>query len=188
MLERAAVTDRVKIEDVLSAFMDTTLRSLPISMGFQQADRWTICVYRASLNPQTDRYDLICVAHNRAIKCNASEARPWSEGIGVSGISYSNRSEIIVPNLQSASLGSMFNLAAGARDYDDERYRSIVSVPVKVDGQDRPWGVVVATSDRVDHFTPDDETGLKTTEPVRSLAGMVALAAAMCDRSHDHAY
>lgn len=150
-------------------------------MGFEISDMWTICVYRAEPNASGGRDSLRCVAHNRAIQCEISEARVWDEGVGVSGISYANQREIIVPDLSSANLGSMFNLAGGARPYDGDRYRSIVCVPVVIHGQGKPWGVVVATSDRVNHFNTDEDGGPKAIEPARLLAAMVALAVVLCE-------
>lgn len=178
VIERAVVTGD-KISLVTKSLLELTDRLLPVSLGFAQADHWTICIYRAVPN-HVGRDKLICAAHNRAIKCEINEARAWEEGVGVSGIAYANRQEIIVPNMHAAGLGSVFNIAAGARPYDSERYRSMAVVPVKVDGQQKPWGVVVATNDRYNHFTLDEGVGLQTAEAVRAVAGMVALAVAAC--------
>lgn len=167
------------LTDVVQTFLKLTDRLLPVALGFAQADQWTICVYRAVPN-HGGRDKLVCTAHNRAIMCDIAEARVWEEGVGVAGISFANRQEVIVPNMHAAGLGSVFNIAAGARGYDAERYRSMAVVPVKVDGQQKPWGVVIATNDRFDHFTLDKDVGLQTAEAVRAVAGMVALAVAVC--------
>jgi GAF domain-containing protein len=177
-LERSVVSG----DDLLGTvklMVELTERLLPVALGFKQSDRWTICVYQAEATG-TGRDRLVCVAHHRAIRCDVSEARCWDEGVGVAGIAYANRQEVVVPDMQAAGLGSVFNIAAGARDYDEDRYRSIAAVPVRVDGRDKPWGVVVATNDRYGHFSLEEDLGAQTVEGVRLLAGMVALAATVC--------
>lgn len=183
VIERAVVTDE-SISLAVSSLLSFTDRLLPVALGFAQADHWTICIYRAVPN-HAGRDKLICAAHNRAIKCDIADARAWEEGVGVSGIAYANRQEVIVPNMHAAGLGSVFNIAAGARTYDAERYRSMAVVPVKVDGRQKPWGVVVATNDRYNHFTLEEDVGLQTAEAVRAVAGMVALAVAVCKGDPD---
>jgi hypothetical protein len=155
-------------------------RSLPIAMGFQQADQWTIGVYEAE--PLGDgRRELTCVATKRAIGCAPTEARKWKEGTGIAGVSFSVRDEVIIPDLQAEGIGSVFGAAANeVRDYDTERYRSMVAVPVLVGKDDEPWGVVAATNDRVAHFTVSQRDGLSNIEGARALANMVALGIAVC--------
>lgn len=87
----------------------------------------------------------------------------------------------MVPNMHHAGLGTVFNIAAGARDYDSDRYRSIAAVPIRVGGREKPWGVIVATNDRFGHFGLGDAIGPQNEEAVRLLAGMVALAAVVAN-------
>jgi hypothetical protein len=64
-----------------------------------------------------------------------------------------------------------------AKANDRARYRSLAAIPV-ISGTDpavRPWGVVVATSDRPNHFHADHMTGIRTIEGARALAGMVGV-------------
>ena len=177
-IERSVVKDD-SVDGTVRVLIELTLRTLPVAMGFAQADRWTVCVYRAE-ETGTGRDKLRCIAHNRAIKCPIENARSWEEGVGVAGIAYANRQEVVVPNMQAAGLGTVFNIAAGARDYDADRYRSMAAVPIRVDGMAKPWGVVVATNDRYGHFNLNEELGPQNAEGVRLLAGMVALAAVVC--------
>lgn len=176
-LERATVNKRVP-DDVIVAMMDLAARNLPIAMGFQQSDQWTICMYKAVQQP-SGKYLLQCIAQDRAIKCSTADARSWPEGVGVAGISFSNAREVIVPDLQAHEFGSVFNVGSHERTYDSSRYRAIVAVPVLVDKQKIPWGVAVATSDRPYHFYQYAEPGIKTFEAVRALAAMAALAVAI---------
>jgi hypothetical protein len=183
IVERSAV-EKQDLIPTITSMMEVTERSLPIAMGFKQSDQWTICVYRAQHNDQTGRDELRCVAHSRAIRCGLDEARAWPEGVGASGIAYSHRREIIIPNMQAPGLAAVFDLGEYAKSYDQDRYRSLAAIPVKVDNQEKPWGVVIATNDQQDHFTTDEESGpAGTTEPVKALAGMVALAVVVCGQA-----
>lgn len=52
-----------------------------------------------------------------------------------------------------------------------------------VGGGKIPWGVVIATSNREDHFNDEPVDGVATSEPVRAIAAMAALAAKALARS-----
>jgi len=165
---------------IASTILNASARSLSIAMGFGQSDRWTICVYIAEKYLESERYILRCIAHERAIKCDLANARAWPEGTGLAGVCFSNRAEMILPNLQADGVRAIF--ASGVSDSrpdDAERYRSMVAVPVMVQGLERPWGVVTATNDQVDHFSYEESQGVKPDEGVRLLAGMVALGIAV---------
>jgi hypothetical protein len=180
IIERAVVEKQALIP-TLTAMMEVTERSLPIALGFKQSNQWTVCVYRAQHNVASGRDELRCVAHSRAIRCGLGEARSWPEGVGASGIAYSHRREIIIPNMGAPGLAAVFDLGEYAKSYDQDRYRSLAAIPVRVDNQEKPWGIVIATNDQYDHFTSDEESGpAETTEPVKALAGMVALAVVVC--------
>lgn len=173
----ALIASKVTDDSVAAAtLLSVSGRSLSISMDFAQSDQWTICVFKAVLG-EGGRAKLECVAHSRAIACEIEKARKWDEGVGVAGVSYSNAGEIIIPDMAADGLRTVFvSQRAETRDYDDERYRSMAAMPILVDGMDKPWGVVVCTSDQPGHFQPDGTTGAKTHEGGRALSGMIALA------------
>jgi hypothetical protein len=60
---------------------------------------------------------------------------------------------------------------------DKLKYRSGVGIPILPNGGlgSRPWGVVMATSDKVGHFREARETGLHPVHAVRAIAYMVEL-------------
>ncbi len=176
IVERACTSSSLNDETIVK-MMELSSRNLTIAMNFQQSDQWTICIYKAESRPN-ERTLLKCLAQERAIKCELNEARIWEEGVGVAGICYANKVELIVPDLQANEIGSMFNVGDRQRQHDRSRYRSIVAVPILVDSLNHPWGVVVATSDTPGHFTTEGGPGLKTSEAARALASMVALAVA----------
>jgi hypothetical protein len=178
VIERAAGSglDEDKLAALILKACD---RSLPIAMGFQQADQWTIGIYKAV--PLKDgRHELACIASKRAIECDISEARRWREGTGIAGVCFSINDEVVIPDLQAQGVRSVFGSSANeVRQYDTERYRSMVAAPINVGKDDHPWGVIAATNDRIDHFTATALNGLSNHEGARSLAGMVALGVAL---------
>jgi len=178
VIERAAGAGLPE-DKVAALILKACDRSLPIAMGFQQADQWTIGIYKASAL-QDGRHELICIASKRAIECDVSEARRWREGTGIAGVCFSINDEVVIPDLQAQGVRSVFGSAANeVRQYDTERYRSMVAVPINVGKDAQPWGVIAATNDRVDHFTATATDGLSNHEGARSLAGMVALGVAI---------
>lgn len=177
-LELAAVDSRNSVDDLIEIVVRSCERNLPVAFGFSQKDIWTISVYRADAD-QSGAVELRCVSHNRAIKSDVENVRVWSEGVGVAGICFANGREIVVPDLMSKELGSTFKNGQQEKVYDAERYRSIVAVPVEVEGLERPWGVIVVTTDQPEHFDPADNDGFQNAEPARVLSGMVALAVAI---------
>lgn len=182
-LESACVNS-YSIEQILEGMVTLVKRTLPDAAGFTYSDTWTICLYRADEQAgKSDRYELKLVEHLRSIECDKSAARTWPEGKGVSGIAFSNASEIQIPDMSEPSALALYNSGENLRDYDSERYRSMVVVPILVQGLDRPWGVVAATSSYVGHFNNEDEDGLKPIEAIRALANYAALAVAIARRN-----
>ncbi len=179
-IERLSNASVIDEDDAVEKLLRAAERSLVISMGFKQEHQWTLGIYKAVPDERPDRACLKCIAQKRAIECDISEARVWKEGTGITGSSYANGDEIIVPNLQIEGLKAVFGTSANTtRDYDNERYRSMIAVPVKVDGIERPWGIVTATNDVIGHFSAETVPGVGNEEGARALAAMVALAVAM---------
>lgn len=179
VIEQAAGTS-LSEEKMAQLVLEACDRSLPIAMGFQQADQWTLGVYQARPLEGTRR-ELVCVATKRAIGCDPGVARKWKEGTGIAGVSFSVRDEVVIPDLQAEGISSVFGSAANeVRDYDTERYRSMVAVPILVGKDEEPWGVVAATNDQVAHFSATQGNGLSNSEGARTLANMVALGVAIC--------
>lgn len=182
-LSRGAIERGINIAgladvDLIARMMEACRRSVPIAMGFAQADIWTVCAYRAEPG-ENGKTMLRCIAQVRAIECSIEEARSWEAGTGIAGSCYANLDEVIVPDLQTPGLRAVFGSAANVAKTDDAlRYRSMAAVPILVDGADHPWGVISATNDKVDHFAPEQSFGIQAVEVVRALAAMAALAIA----------
>lgn len=173
-LETAAAESLTE-EDACTLILKAGSRSLRIAMDFRTEDQATICIYKAESDSVMTV--LRCIAHWREIECDVSKARTWEKGVGVGGICHANGAEIIVPDIQANGVREIFTgHVSNIRDYDLVRYRSMVAVPILINGSERfPWGVVVATNNRTGHFSQDDEGGLRPDGCVRTLANMVAL-------------
>lgn len=174
-VEAAIVGPQQDVIVSVTALLDAAERPLKLTLGFEMDHYWTLCIYVAELDATTQRIALRCVAHRRAKECPLAEARKWPEGIGIAGEVYSRNMEIIVPDLAAAELGTLYRIA-NPKPEDEERYRSIVGVPIKLGQEPKPWGVVIATTDNPEQFLPDEDDGVRAVEGARALAGMVALA------------
>lgn len=176
-IERGITNSSVSGPELIARMLEACRRVIPIAMGFAQADVWTVCVYRAE--DSDGRVLLKCVAQLRALECAIEHARVWEAGTGIAGSSYANHDEVVVPDLQTPGLRSVFGSAANISKPDDAiHYRSMAAVPILVDGSEVPWGVVSATNDKIDHFAPEQPFGIAPVEVVRALAAMAALAIA----------
>lgn len=167
-------------EQLCHLMIRASQRSLRIAMNFRTEDQATICIYKADLKDGGTK--LRCVAHWREVECEVSSARQWDEGVGIAGVCFANAREIIVPDLQADGVRAVFGGdSSRSKPYDSDRYRSMVAVPIMVQNVGiKPWGVVVATNNRVGHFAAESTDGVTTDEGARALANMVALGISMC--------
>lgn len=150
-------------------------RSLRIAMDFRLAEHWTLTVYRADWSHAEARKVLVPVATDRSMPCS-SVARQWPEGVGPGGICLATGLEVCVPDSELETSAAMMEVGDMKRDHDRARYRSIFAAPVVLEETSRPWGVVIATSERPNHFEVGGDIGVRNSEAVVALASMVALA------------
>lgn len=172
------------LDDVALINLLTTAagRALMVASDFKLAEHWTLLVYRAEAGEDGSSRQLRCVGGKRSIECELVDARVWPEGVGAGGIALSRGQEVLVPDLAAPELGTLHQIGSLQRSHDDGRFRSIAAVPILVGRELKPWGVVVATSDRAGHFGVEVGPGVRTAEASRALAGMVALAVALRER------
>ncbi len=191
------------VEDVIAAgavdevlAVDTVLRTvrrdMQIALGFSPLQIWTIVVYRREQDQTDRRTYLRCISHDRQIACDLRDARRWPEGVGVGGLALLRDAEIVAPDMLDPVARPLYNLDTGdARDDDYVRYRSMIAIPVNVGNDDRPWGVVLASSDQPRHFLTDgaDDDDVEAplrAEAIRAFGGLVALTVAGTRKSaHD---
>ena len=175
-IEQSLSVPGVSAANIIHTCLAAARNSLLVAFDFSIEDTWTICVFMAQPTKESDKIVLRAIAHARKIECDLTEAREWPEGVGVAGVSYSMGNEIIIPDMAAAELGTVFNLNANIRTYDMERYRSMVAIPIRVGADKVPWGVAVVTTDRPGHFDIEPADGVPTSEPIRAIAAMAALA------------
>jgi hypothetical protein len=188
-IEQSTVAMTGDETNLVALLLTIAKQQLALAAGFNLADQYTMCVYKARPAADGCRFELHLIEHDRAIPCDKESARVWPEGRGVAGIAFSKSAEIVVEDLATDDAKAIFSTPERElrRDYDDDRYRSIVATPIKVVPDGRPWGMVVATIDRVGHFNHAQEQGLKPEQAIRALAGFAALAVAVIrarDRAH----
>ncbi len=184
-LEQSSLARSGDLNVLIATLLAISAKPLRVAMGYKLGDEWTICVFRAE-KLQSGRAQLRLIAHDRTIDCDLSKARIWPEGVGVAGVAYSHQHELLVDDLAADAIRSIFQPPGLRRPYDDERYRSMIAVPISTAGAQEPWGVVTATSDRVGHFNHNSGPGLKPEEAVRALADYVALTVSF-DRASEAA-
>ncbi|PQA87190.1 GAF domain-containing protein [Hyphococcus luteus] len=165
-------------DELVQALVESAARSLRIALGFQVADHWTICIYKATPTDADARTMLTCVGHDRSVMCELKDARPWPDGVGIPGVAFASGREVVIPNLFAPGVSDIFHVNENveARETDKSRYSSAAAVPILVEPHKTPWGVVVATSSCTDHFHNNEKPGLHTIDAVRALAAMIALA------------
>jgi GAF domain-containing protein len=176
VIERSLPLPNVTPIKIAVDCLDLAKRELSIAFGFLREEHYTVCVYIAEKDGESDKMMMKLVAQDRSVPCKVEDARKWPEGMGVTGAAYATRAEIIIPDLLAPELGSAFSLKANMNVADHQRYRSIVAAPIILDENEPPWGVVTATSGRAGRFSTSMDSGVQTAEALRALAGMVALA------------
>lgn len=152
-------------------------RSLAIAAGFQQNDRWTICIYKVVRDATTGEELAECVAHKRALDTDISTARSWPIGQGVAGLACLTKREQIIPDMHAPELQNLLGAQALSRSGDNDRYKSMAAFPIiPVGSGGAVWGVATATNDREGHFNHVDEGNIKYEEAIRMLAEFMGLA------------
>jgi hypothetical protein len=175
-IEQSLAVPGIEANTIIANCLEAASNSLLVAFDFDIQDTWTIAVFMAEQPSESDKVILRCVAHSRKINCDIKKARTWEAGVGIGGIAYSTGNENIIPDMSAPELGTVFNLGTHARDYDAERYRSIAAIPIRIGANPIPWGIAVATSDQKGHFSAGASDGVSTTEPIRAIAAMAALA------------
>lgn len=149
-------------------------------------EHWTLAVYQHFQGPAGG--ELRCSAY-ACIDGDAGDAsaRVWGVGEGVTGQAYHVGKDFIVRDLADRANNTWHKIGpTKLQQFDVERYRSFAAVPVRVGNPESPWGVVVASSSHPGRFVPNDHgDGGQAIEPLRLMAGMVALVLAP-QKPHDN--
>lgn len=181
-IEQAFTHREFKEVDLIDRCLADSRHDLQIALGFETGDYWTICVYRTERSDEQTIPFLRCITQQRSVNCHLDEARIWPLGVGVGGAALAQNREVYVPDTRAHDVGNSYELSGDMKkETDDDRYRSMVAVPVSVSEESVPWGIVIATSSSPRHFGADVVSGVPPEEAVRALAGIAALAVLVCD-------
>ncbi|NBB71388.1 MAG: GAF domain-containing protein [Alphaproteobacteria bacterium] len=143
-------------------------------------EEWSVSIF--IYEPRADELVPV-VSRRRSVSQERAEHRRWPRDAGHCGRAFTTRNVLVCPDATDPSESQYFLAPMGLRRQSDaELYRSFASVPI-LRGSGDAIGVVVATSDRVGRFQRvETESGeLDRIEPLRLLAGMVALLYAYVD-------
>jgi hypothetical protein len=120
---------------------------------------WNFAVYL--WNPKTSRLDPIWRERARNHP-STGPGRTWGANEGHIGHAFQNRKELITPNAQVAEVAALMDAGNNSRPYDAQAYCSYVSEPIlTTDPAALPYGVLVATSNKVGRYDPANARVLK---------------------------
>jgi cell division protein FtsL len=131
-------------------------------------EQWNFSIY--IFDPETS--ELRCVVTRRPTKKEEDVPhRSWREGEGHVGKAFQARRPLVCADSTDANVRGFFDAPAGKlMDYDLDRYRSLAAIPIQSDDE-LPLGVLVATSEIVGRFDPENE---ETFRPLLSLSRTLA--------------
>lgn len=118
--------------------------------GFESSDRWNLAIYRWD----ADVHSLGVLARHVDPRIPIGDRR-WRSGEGHVGATW-ERGEVLV----AADL-TVTSAWANALPTDVVNYRSAIAVPMRA-SPDSSWGILVITSDRLDHFRDLDQIEVLT--------------------------
>jgi hypothetical protein len=158
----------------LGTMLDVLVSDKTVLFGMGD-DRWNFAIYL--YDKATNQ--LNCVACRRPVRAEEdAEHRSWTPGDGHVGLAFQTRRPIVASDTSDPEASPLFDASPTMRRDDDrERYRSIASIPIRLEDE-MPVGVVVATSDLPDRFSlrRNDHTSARdAVEPLRSLASALAM-------------
>ena len=159
--------------DRLGSMLDIVLAEKHVLLGVRD-EAWNFAIYL--MNPQ--RTELECVVCRRPSRTEEEAShRNWKPSEGHVGMAWQLAEELVAPDTSSPELAAYFSASRGQRKEDDAvRYRSIASLPIRMQGED-PAGVLVATSDKEGRYRPHglSDSGIDNVEPLRVLSTSLAM-------------
>ncbi len=161
------VITREKLDEWLIDLLDFPIADKLTLFGIGD-EQWNFSIY---LFDEATR-ELHCAACRRPTrKEEEAPHRSWREGEGHVGKAFQGRRPLVCADSTDPNVRGFFDAPAGkAMDYDIERYRSLAALPIQA-SDDRPFGVLVATSAVKGRFDPEDD---ETVRPLLSLSRTLA--------------
>lgn len=179
-LEQALLIKEAEPVGTVDMMVEMALRHLLVSVGFEQDEAWAISVF------QVQGEELVRIAAKRALRADEQkDARRWKRNQGFVGAAWAREDAVIVTDGKDGATADELKVPADLhRPYDEDRYRSMAAVPVRLGDPAEIWGVVAVSSDRAGRFRriPGDRQE-QAVDTVRLIARMTALMAAAFRRS-----
>lgn len=143
------ITGQAAMENLL----DTCLNSLLAAMNFRAGEQYNFSVFKVDdVNGEQRLVRLV----NRCADRNDEKrnSRSWASGEGFSGAAWARSQEVILSDTTSTeAVGAFFVSPENVIDGDSRKYRSLISLPLKVGADNAVWGVLTITSDRANRFS-----------------------------------
>jgi hypothetical protein len=143
------ITGQAAIENLL----DTCLNGLLAAMNFRLGEQYNLSVFKVSdVNGEQRLVRLV----NRCADRNDEKrtSRSWASGEGFSGAAWARSQEVILSDTASTEANEAFFVSPeNVSDADTRKYRSLISLPLKVGADNAVWGVLTITSDRANRFS-----------------------------------
>ncbi|MVA70205.1 hypothetical protein GOZ81_03885 [Agrobacterium vitis] len=166
---------KLSAEEAAGRLLKATQPCLPMALGFETRHHWTVGIYMAETNGEDNTEHLRLIQNLRPIDCDMSKARAWPAGSGFLGLAYTNRKEVVIEDANDPAVATVLGAPPKLTNPNDaKRYISMALVPITVDGDKKPWGVAIATSNAPGHFSLAAQEGVTPIEAVRALSKMVA--------------
>lgn len=158
----------------LGAMLDVLMNDKEILFGIND-ERWNFAIYLYD----EDTGLLECAVCRRPTRGEENAVHRSSRpGVGHVGLAFQTKRAIIAADTSDGEARALFDAPPDSRREDDrERYRSIASIPIRMQ-EEEPIGVVVGTSDRLARFRvrqKGEDTVQDPVEPLRILAAFLAM-------------
>ena len=179
-LEQALLIPEADPAGTVDMMMEMALRHILIAVGFVMEEAWAISVF------QVQGDELVRIVAKRAHRVEEDkESRRWRKNQGYVGAAWARENAVIVTDGQDGATADELKVPEVLyRPYDNERYRSMAAIPVRLGDPAEIWGVIAVSSDRPGRFRrmPGDRQE-QAVDTVRLIARMTALMAAAFRRS-----
>lgn len=179
-LEQALMIPEADPIGTVDVMVEMALRHLLVAVGFDMDEAWAISVFQV----QDDELVRICA--KRALRADEQKvARRWKKNQGFVGAAWAREDVVIVTDGQDGVTADEHKVPTDLqKPYDNDRYRSMAAVPVRLGDPAEIWGVVAVSSDKAGRFRrmPGDRQE-QAVDTVRLIARMTALMAAAFRRS-----
>lgn len=179
-LEQALLIPEADPNGTVDMMLEMALRHILIAVGFVMEEAWAISVF------QVQGDELVRIVAKRAHRADEQkESRRWKKNQGYVGAAWAREDAVIVTDGQDGATAEELKVPDDLqRAYDNERYRSMAAIPVRLGDPAEIWGVIAVSSDRAGRFRrmPGDRQE-QAVDTVRLIARMTALMAAAFRRS-----